>query len=1225
MEFARVRLFRCCLALLWSIGFNQISLFADEKAVATEPSAAATSTEPVKATDHRIAIVPFDAAGASIEGRALGAAISDLLAADLSKASTVRFVSRDDVDKSIVTETPNPADTADLMLTGTVQTEGTKLSLTARLAVVGGGEQIGEWTLEGSIDDLFRLCGELARTILVDRAVDFAKQRPRTEGETGSSQTLAILPLVNRFPRKQPADFGARLAEVIQGDLSASSRISLVDRDRVNVLMPELDRSAAADADLETLIPLGRQLGAQRLLVGAFWQLQSEVCIHIRLIDASNGSVVACHNFIQPRDRFDALRSELVSRVLSDMGTQPVTSTEDTLAPQAVARTLEGTICLAAIVRLARQGKSSEAIDVCQQALAIEPGNLCFHRELIPLLRAVNKAEDALQAVSAAAARPEFAMASESDRKAIMGGELISLFRLQRFAEMIPAAETYKRSFPDPRSGDFANAWICTALNSLKRGDEIASFLEKNAAEETDRAHDWDNSALKRLYAYYRDDAPLRLRTQLFTRRMPFDIEASKALAKKVMAIYERVLTSATGHQDDAASDWAKLLIPDIATTSYLDSAGVSVPFLTVDQQIDALRRGLQTFGWNPAAASIGRFRLAQLFESTKKWDDAVSTYRQLARSSQGAVLSNLPSTWDLSTDEPTSWIDRKIEAYYRAAKLLDESLERKDDAREAYRELVREVGLAHFAGPDALVAMNRLKLTPEFPSKCALIWGGETSGVLSWQKRLEPLGFSVHTLRDLRVNPPQLTPYSLVVLNRAGDLPYTPRELLALRSYVAAGGSLLVIVSPGWAPSASGIHNPLLAFFGMECQAESVIEAISTRLAAHPIATGLTQVMARNAVHIRANDAATVVQAHDQVVLAATPYRFGRVVVASFGQWYLPDTSILPSDWKSLVTAGRKANVHLTPVEFGDRLEVPLLSNVIRWLTQTQNRDAKFVAWRRSWAEAQLTAWRAQAHVEPASMRIVPWEEMRPALERVIKNAPDSMAKEESLWMAAEAFQQMGFYHFGESGAEPRPPLSYPAYGYNPLKKTPLLPEAKYYQLLIQQFPQSPLRPYAEWRSAECLRRTRFVSGAPQVISTVSDVETLVSEYEKIDAPARSYALAWKNLRLGAIGISTEDYQGAIPRFQHLVDSMSNGPEKTMAVLNLALCYEKLNNPTESRRFYESVLQMPDIHWRPTADWFMLWVPLTTYAGYVPPAFGARGNAWQLARDGIARLSDTK
>lgn len=1226
MEFARVRRFRCCLALLWLISFTLTSAFADETTPSTDSTAtpAEVSSDPGAATDYLIAVTPFDPTEASIEGRSLATAMSDLLVADLFKFVRVRCVPRNG-DASGAADGSKPARETVLMLTGALQFEGPKVSVTTRLTKMGEDEPVGEWQLDGQIDELFRVSNELARTILRQLAIDSTKPRPLPEFEARSSSTLAILPLVNRFPRKQPPDLGARLAEVIQRDVSAISRISLIDQDQLNLAILEHDRIASSDTDLQALVKRGQSVGARQLLVGSFLELQNELCVHLRLIDASSGAVIALRNFVQMRNRFDVLRSELASNVVSELGWQRATSIEELDSGQAVARTLEGTICHSTVLRLTQQAKLSEAIEICQRSLAIEPDNVCFHRELIPLLRAANKNDEALQAVQIAVARPEFAMASESDRKAIVGGELISLFRLRRFADMIPAAEKYKQSFPDPRSCDFANAWICTALDSLNRGDEIAAFLEKNASEETDRAHDWSNLSLKRLYTYYRDDAPLRLRTQLFARRKQFDLEASKALAKKVMAIYERVLTSVEGHQDDAATDWARLLIPDITTTSYLDRAGTSVPYLTADQQIDVLRRGVKTFEWNPAAASAGRFRLAQLLETAKKWEDAVSTYHELARSSQRRVFSNLPSTWDISTEEPTSWIDRKIESYYRAAVLLDESLERKDDAREAYRELVREVGLAHFAGPDALVAMNRLKTTPEFPSKCALVWGGETSAVFSWQKRLEPLGFNVHTLRDLRVNPAQLTPYSLVILNRAGNLPYTPRELLALRSYVAAGGSLLVIVSPGWASSVPGIHNPLLAFFGMECQSDSEIEAMSTRLANHPITDGLTQVMARNAVHIRANDAATIVQAQEKVVLAATPYRFGRVVVASFGQWYLPDTSILPPDWKSLVTAGRKETVHLAPVEFDDRLEVPLLLNVVRWLIQPQNRDSKFVTWRKSWVEAQQTVWRAQAHVEPASMRIVPWEEMGPTLERVVKNAPDSMAKEESLWMAAEAFQQMGFYHFGESGAEPRPPLTYPAYGYNPLKKTPLLPEVKYYQLLVQQFPQSVLRPYAEWRVAECLRRSGYVSGAPQVISTVTGVEKLVSEYEKIDVPPRSYAHAWKNLRLGAIAISSDDYQAALPLYQTLIGSMSNGPEKSIAVLNLALCYEKLNNPAESRRSYESVLQMPDIHWRPTADWFMLWTPLTTYSGYVPSAFGARGNSWQLARDGIARLNEAK
>ena len=1195
--------------------------------------------EPTTSKSYRIFIGPFADTETSTQNRNLAAMLRELLLVDLSNSETVSVTEQIPADVPTATapslesgspdgSSPVAGQEVHLQLSGRVVLNDGQLSIAARLAN-GGSAPIGDWMLNGSLDDLFRFEEDLVKKVLTDLASDATTKRYH-DLEGATSTTLAILPLIDRDPNTQTTNpqvesRGDGFAEVIQSNLSAVSRISLVDRDRLNGIIEGQKPSAAGETDLQSAIKIAKLAGAHRVLVGSFLELKETVCVQFRMINSANATVIASHKLIRPRDQFAKLAQDLTRLVAADMGVPLLPDADEILARRSNFQRLETSVDAATIPQLARREKFDEAVSLCQRAISLEPGNLYFYREWISLLRSLNKNQDVLSAIETAVARPEFAAAPEADRKAVIGAELVTLFRLHRFADMIPAADRFKQAFPDPRSCDVANAWVCTALDSLNRGDEIVTFLEKNAAAEADQVHDWENVALRRLYAYYRDDAPLRLRSQVISKRMTFDLELSKSLTKKALAIYERVLKSVVGHQDEAASEWAKVLIPEITSISFVDKAGGSTPLLTPEQQLDVLRRGIQAFEWNPAVGSAGRFRLAQMLESGKKWEEAVTAYREVARSPQHVVFSSLPSTWDVTFDEPTSWIDRKIESYYRAAKILDESLERKADAREAYRELVREVGLAHFAGADALVAMQRLKIAPEFPQKSALIWGGETSAVLAWQKVLEPAGFKVHSLRELRLNPPQLTPYSLVVLNRSGNLPYTPREILALRSFVAAGGSLLVIVSPGWESAAVGIHNPLLSFFGMECQSDSLIEAVSTRLSTHPITSGMTQVTARNSIHIQANDAAAIVQAQDHVVLAATPYRFGRVVVASFGQWFLPDTSILPQNWKSLTSATRRDNIHLTPVEFGSRLETPLLLNVVRWLTEPQKRDAKFAAWRKIWNEAQQTAWRAQAHVEPSRLRLIPWDEMSLSLERAVKSAPDSIAKEESLWMAAEAFQQMGFYHFGETGAEPRPALTYPAYGYNPQKGTPLLPEVKYYQLLIQQFPQSSLRPYAEWRVAECSRRSRFVSGTPQAISTVDDVQKLIAEYEKVKVPARSYSLAWKNLRLGSIAICMEDYKGAIPRFQQIVDALPSGPERAMAMLNLALCHEKLNDPAESQRLYQLALQQPNIHWRPAADWFMVWAPLTIHPGVTPSAFGARGTTWQLARDGLTRLQKLK
>jgi hypothetical protein len=103
----------------------------------------------------------------------------------------------------------------------------------------------------------------------------------------------------------------------------------------------------------------------------------------------------------------------------------------------------------------------------------------------------------------------------------------------------------------------------------------------------------------------------------------------------------------------------------------------------------------------------------------------------------------------------------------------------------------------------------------------------------------------------------------------------------------------LLCVISPGWEHIQPGIHNPLLALFGAHAENDMVINGESTHIEARPITEGIAETMAKNAVNLRVPPKTALVNAGDRTVLAAFPFRNGRVVLAAFGQWFLPDPDI--------------------------------------------------------------------------------------------------------------------------------------------------------------------------------------------------------------------------------------------------------------------------------------------------------------------------------------------
>ncbi len=101
------------------------------------------------------------------------------------------------------------------------------------------------------------------------------------------------------------------------------------------------------------------------------------------------------------------------------------------------------------------------------------------------------------------------------------------------------------------------------------------------------------------------------------------------------------------------------------------------------------------------------------------------------------------------------------------------------------------------------------------------------------------------------------------------------------------------------------------------------VVRAHSTEITAHPITQALDKAMAKNAVNLEVPEKTALIRAGDRTVLAAIPYRQGRVVVSSFAQWFHPDPDYTGMPHKD------------SPVERGDEWHFSLLRNVVSWLAE--------------------------------------------------------------------------------------------------------------------------------------------------------------------------------------------------------------------------------------------------------------------------------------------------
>ena len=266
------------------------------------------------------------------------------------------------------------------------------------------------------------------------------------------------------------------------------------------------------------------------------------------------------------------------------------------------------------------------------------------------------------------------------------------------------------------------------------------------------------------------------------------------------------------------------------------------------------MRQIVDVFGWLPYVDVEGRFWLAGQYESQRKTAEAVAEYRYIAEHSRDIPGKPSRSTGTMRSTHSPSCMIKRIEARFKIISLSERELGN-EKAAAGYRAIVRDYGLAHQRGPSIAEALKRLGSGGElgFPPRAALLIGGGINGLTAWSHVLQPLGFVVHPRSQYVHSGANLAPYDLVILAPQGGIAFGPAEILALRSYVATGGSLLVIASPGWDYATPAILNPLLSFFDVHAGGELVVSAQSTEIVDHPITRGIASAWIKNPNHLEA------------------------------------------------------------------------------------------------------------------------------------------------------------------------------------------------------------------------------------------------------------------------------------------------------------------------------------------------------------------------------------
>jgi curli biogenesis system outer membrane secretion channel CsgG len=214
-----------------------------------------------------------------------------------------------------------------------------------------------------------RAADSSARAMLArERTIDAARFDPRT---------VAIAPFAIRAADTSVAPLAYALADLLSTDLGRSAQLRLVERLQIAAITRELSLAESGRVDSAAAPPVGRLLGARRLIVGALADVGTpgagRLAIDARVADVRTSAVAAAIRATSPLDAILDAEKQLAMQLFRALGVT-LTPQERALVEQRPTRSLAALLAYGRAVRAEYRGNLDEAAREYRNVLAADPG-----------------------------------------------------------------------------------------------------------------------------------------------------------------------------------------------------------------------------------------------------------------------------------------------------------------------------------------------------------------------------------------------------------------------------------------------------------------------------------------------------------------------------------------------------------------------------------------------------------------------------------------------------------------------------------------------------------------------------------------------------------------------------------------------------------------------------------------------------------------------------------
>jgi TolB-like protein len=143
---------------------------------------------------------------------------------------------------------------------------------------------------------------------------------PERPGGSAPRKNVAVLYFDNYTGKPDYDPLGKGIASLMISDLSAVQEIQLVERDRLQDLIKEIDAQHTKYFDSTTAVKVGHMVGAEYVVVGSFTTVQPQMRIDTRVLRVETGEIVKTAQVTGDEDKFFDLEQKLADRLVDGLG-----------------------------------------------------------------------------------------------------------------------------------------------------------------------------------------------------------------------------------------------------------------------------------------------------------------------------------------------------------------------------------------------------------------------------------------------------------------------------------------------------------------------------------------------------------------------------------------------------------------------------------------------------------------------------------------------------------------------------------------------------------------------------------------------------------------------------------------------------------------------------------------------------------------------------------------